>query len=58
MWDLPGPGLTPVSPALAGGLPTTAPPGKPLYCMFILYFVYPFIHPWTPGVLPPFGYRE
>ena len=31
MWDLPGPGIEPVSPALAGGLPTTAPPGKPLY---------------------------
>ena len=30
MWDLPGPGLKPVSPAPAGGLPTTAPPGKPL----------------------------
>ena len=30
MWDLPGPGLEPVSPALAGGLLTTAPPGKPL----------------------------
>ena len=30
MWDLPGPGLEPVSPALAGRLPTTAPPGKPL----------------------------
>ena len=29
MWDLPRPGLEPVSPALAGGLPTTAPPGKP-----------------------------
>ena len=29
MWDLPGPGLEPVSPALAGGLSTTAPPGKP-----------------------------
>ena len=29
MWDLPGPGLEPVSPALAGGLLTTAPPGKP-----------------------------
>ena len=28
-WDPPGPGLEPVSPALAGGLPTTAPPGKP-----------------------------
>ena len=29
MWDLPGPGLEPVSPALAGRFPTTAPPGKP-----------------------------
>ena len=29
MWDLPGPGLQPVSPALAGGFLTTAPPGKP-----------------------------
>ena len=28
MWVLPGPGLEPVSPALAGGLPTTVPPGK------------------------------
>ena len=28
MWDLPGPGLEPVSPALAGGLLTTASPGK------------------------------
>ena len=30
MWDLPGPGLEPVFPALAGGFLTTAPPGKPL----------------------------
>ena len=30
MWDLPGPGHNPMSPALAGGLSTTAPPGKPL----------------------------
>ena len=29
-WDLPGPGSEPVSPALAGGLLTTGPPGKPL----------------------------
>ena len=29
MWDLPRPGLEPVSPALAGGFSTTAPPGKP-----------------------------
>ena len=31
MWDLPRPGLEPVSPALAGRLSTTAPPGKPPY---------------------------
>ena len=28
MWDLPRPGLEPVSPALADGFSTTAPPGK------------------------------
>ena len=31
MWDLPRPGLEPVSPAFAGGFSTTVPPGKPLY---------------------------
>ena len=30
MWDRPGPGLEPMSPALAGGFLTTVPPGKPL----------------------------
>ena len=30
MWDLPSPGLEPVSPALAGRFSTTVPPGKPL----------------------------
>ena len=30
MWDLPRPGLEPMSPALAGGFLTTAPSGKPL----------------------------
>ena len=29
MWDIPGPGLEPMSPALAGRFSTTAPPGKP-----------------------------
>ena len=29
MWDLPKPGLKPVSPALAGRFSTTVPPGKP-----------------------------
>ena len=31
MWDPPRPGLEPVSPALAGRLSTTAPPGKPSF---------------------------
>ena len=29
MWNLPGPGIEPVSPALAGGSLTTGSPGKP-----------------------------
>ena len=29
MWDLPRPGLEPMSPTLAGRFSTTAPPGKP-----------------------------
>ena len=34
MWDPPRPGLEPVCPALAGRLPTTAPPGKPSWVPF------------------------
>ena len=34
MWDLPGPGLEPVSPALAVGFLTTAPRGKSLMSFF------------------------
>ena len=34
MWDLPRPGLKPVSAALAGRFSTTAPPGKPLCTRF------------------------
>ena len=34
MWDLPRPGLEPVSPALAGRFSTTAPPGKPSKILF------------------------
>ena len=36
-WDLPRPGLEPVSPALAGRFSTTAPPGKP-YGYFLCDF--------------------
>ena len=35
MWDLPGPGFEPVSPALAGGLLTTVPLGKPCIIFFL-----------------------
>ena len=38
MWDLPGPGLEPVSPASAGRFSTTAPPGKPSLSVFIFFF--------------------
>ena len=38
MWDLPGPGLKPVSPALAGRLSTTAPPGKPRSVLILCEF--------------------
>ena len=30
MWDLPGPGIEPMSTALAGGFLTTRPHGKPM----------------------------
>ena len=36
-WDLPGPGLEPVSPVLAGRFLTTAPPGKPLEGDFFFF---------------------
>ena len=34
MWDPPRPGPEPMSPALAGRLSTTAPPGKPRQPLF------------------------
>ena len=39
MWDLPRPGPEPVSPALAGRLSTTAPPGKPYSGNFIYLYI-------------------
>ena len=33
MWDLPGPGLEPVSPVLAGRFLTTTPAGKSNYLL-------------------------
>ena len=40
MWDLPGPGLEPVAPALAGGFLSTAPAGKPLLLFYIELILY------------------
>ena len=41
LWDLPGSGLEPVSPALAGGFLTTVPPGKPYLLYFYFYLFLP-----------------
>ena len=43
MWDPPRPGLEPVSPALAGRFPTTAPPGKPCSPYFKVSSLAPLI---------------
>ena len=42
MWDLPRPGLEPVSPAPAGRFSTTAPPGKPYTLTFKRSFLLAF----------------
>ena len=38
MWNLPGPGLEPMSPALAGRFLTNAPPGKPYTDFYIVKY--------------------
>ena len=38
MWDLPGLGIEPMSPALAGGYFTTEPPGEPSAYKFVVWF--------------------
>ena len=35
MWDLPGPGIEPVSLALQGGFLTIGSPGKLLFCVLL-----------------------
>ena len=39
MWDLPEPGIEPVSPLLAGGFLTTGPPGKNDKTIIIFFFL-------------------
>ena len=46
MWTLTGPGIHPVSPALAGGFLTTRPSGKSA-CIFLNYN---FVHVYAPGL--------
>ena len=42
MWDLPGPGIKPVSPSLASEFLTTEPPGKSLnYSLILVLGLYP-----------------
>ena len=50
MWDPPRPGLEPVSPASAGRLSTTAPPGKPPFYYFLhMYANCMCLVPWVEG---------
>ena len=40
MWDLPGPGIQPVSPALAGKFSATGPPRKTWVFFFVFFCTY------------------
>ena len=53
MWDLPGPGLEPASPALAGRLSTTAPPGKPSGHFFTVVNWQVKCQSWFSNTQPP-----
>ena len=55
MWDLPGSGIEPVSPALAGGFFTSESPGKPIrlvffffsfFLLFSVYLGFPHVFTW------------
>ena len=51
MWDLPRPGLEPMSPALADRFSTTAPPGKPLQKPFLISFKFHYFFPFVANYL-------
>ena len=51
MWDLPGPGIEPVSPTLAGRFLTTVPPGKPGLYFYFFFFIFLFFNYTILGVL-------
>ena len=56
MWDLPRPGLEPVSTELAGRFSTTAPPGKPFFFFFFLLQA-ALVASCLRGALPPVDLR-
>ena len=53
MWDPPRPGLEPVSPALAGRLSTTVPPGKPFPLLLFTKRILSIHNGLPQGALPP-----
>ena len=63
MWDLPRPGLEPVSPALAGRFSTTVPPGKPCCLVFnttkergeivFIVFIFSFVFSYCTNICSP-----
>ena len=65
MWDLLGAGLEPVSPALAGGFLTPAPPGSPVWLLSVgivpqgpsmLEHTSAFHSFLLPSIIPLYGY--
>ena len=52
MWDPPRPGIKPMSHALAGGLPTTGPPGKAQFSLVIFVFTIWGVHCFHLHFLP------
>ena len=54
MWDLPGPGIEPVSPVLEGEFFTTEPPGKPEHFLNCGYYWLSFAKKLSASVLGPF----
>ena len=47
MWDLPGSGIKPVSPAVAGGFFTTEPLGKPPNSDILILSLFFFLISWS-----------
>ena len=43
MWDLPGPGIEPMVPALAGGFLPIEPPGKSYIFQLLYLFIWYFL---------------